>query len=345
MKKVFSSKKITAMAALLLSVVLVLSACGSNSKSSIVEGKTNVVTSFYPLYYFASEIGGEYVNVVNLIPAGVEPHDWTPKSQDLSTASKAQLFLYNGAGLEGWTDSFLKGLPNDQTIITAEMSKGIELIQGNSEEEHEHDHSAETAEEHADHEEHSDEADGAAADEHDHEHALDVDPHTWVSPKSAIIMAENVKNSLIQVDSAHKTEYEANYEALHSKLAALDAKFEQELSKTTMKDIVVSHQAFGYLARDYGLTQTAIMGLSADAEPRAQDLLNIAKFVKEQGIRYIFFEELVSPALADTLASEAKVDTLMLNPVEGLTPEQEKNGDTYITLMEANLQNLLKALQ
>ncbi|GLX69119.1 metal ABC transporter solute-binding protein, Zn/Mn family [Paenibacillus glycanilyticus] len=307
---------------LVIAVTVLLAACGNNSGKTLVEGKTNVVTSFYPLYYLASEIGGDNVNVVNLIPAGVEPHDWTPKSQDLTIASKAQLFLYNGAGLEGWTDDFLKGLPKNNGLIAAEMSAGINLIHGNPEDE----------------EEHSDE-------EHNHDHDLDVDPHTWVSPKSAIIMAGNVKDSLVQADAAHKDEFEANYNELVAKLEALDQEFEAKISAAPHKSIVVSHQAFGYLARDYGLKQIAITGLSPDAEPRAQDLLKVAKFVKSEGIKYIYFEELVSPDLAKTIASETKTKLLVLNPIEGLTPKQEKAGEDYVSLMKQNLQNLLTGLQ
>ncbi|GMK45500.1 ABC transporter substrate-binding protein [Paenibacillus glycanilyticus] len=308
------------MSVLLIVMTVLLSACGANSGKTLVEGKTNVVTSFYPLYYLASEIGGDNVNVVNLIPAGVEPHDWTPKSQDLTIASKAQLFLYNGAGLEGWTDDFLKGLPKNGGLITAEMSKGIALIHGNPEEEEGHDHG-------------------------DHDHDLDVDPHTWVSPKSAMVMAANVEDSLIQADPAHKEAFEANYQTLVGKLEALNEEFESKLAAAPHKSIVVSHQAFGYLARDYGLTQIAITGLSPDAEPRAQDLLKVAKFVKSQGIKYIYFEEMVSPDLAKTIASETHTKLLVLNPIEGLTPKQEKAGEDYLSLMEKNLQNLLTGLQ
>jgi len=304
-------------------VAVILSGCGSGSAGKLAEDKTNVVTSFYPLYYLASEIGGDYTNVINLIPAGVEPHDWSPKSRDLDTASKAQLLLYNGAGLEGWIDDFLQGLPKSSKLKTAAASEGIALLNGEGEEgEHEG--------EHADH------------DGHDHR---GIDPHTWVSPKSMMIMAGNVKEMLVQVDAAHETQYTANYEKLEERLHALDVEYETKLGAASRRDIVVSHQAFGYLARDYGLTQRSIMGLSPDSEPRAQDLLELAKFVKANGIRYIFFEELVSSTLADTLAREADVDTLVLNPVEGLTGEQEKKGDDYVTLMETNLQNLLKALQ
>ncbi|OMD37374.1 metal ABC transporter solute-binding protein, Zn/Mn family [Paenibacillus odorifer] len=321
---------------LILALVLVftLTACGPKSSGSIVEGKVNVVTTFYPIYEFTREIGGDDINAINLLPVGVEPHDWTPRSQDIVNTSKAQLFLYNGAGLEGWVPNFLKGLDSSSKVEAVEVSKGIDLIM--TDEDDGHDHGGSSEEDHheddADHNSHSGDS-------------LHTDPHTWVSPKSAIIMARNIKDSLQSVDPEHKDGYEERYNKLAERLQALDSKFEQELTKLPNHEIVVSHQAFSYLARDYGLEQHAIMGLSPDAEPRGQDLVNLAKLVKDEDIKYIFFEELVSDKLAKTLAAEAGVSTMVLNPVEGLTAEQEKNGDNYFTLMEKNLQNLIMALQ
>ncbi|WP_020616814.1 metal ABC transporter solute-binding protein, Zn/Mn family [Paenibacillus daejeonensis] len=362
---------------------LVLSGCGSNNNTNetvngndagtgteVTAEKIQVVTSIYPVYFMAKEIGGDHADVVNLIPAGVEPHDWTPGSADLMRATQADLFLYNGAGLEGWVDQFLKGLNADATVVTAEMSEGIKLIEGGAHDHshegddhaHEDDHSHE-GDDHAHEDDHSHEGDDHAhEDDHSHEgddhaheddHSHDghnhdhggVDPHTWVSPKSALIMAENVKDKFLEVDPANSEAYEANFNELNAKLTALDQQFTEQLATTTRKEIVTSHQAFGYLSRDYGLTETSIMGLSPDAEPRAQDLKNITTFVEEHDVKYIFFEELISPQLAQTLANEAKIDTLVLNPVEGLTPEQEARGEDFISLMEANLQNLMKALQ
>ncbi|MEK3730897.1 zinc ABC transporter substrate-binding protein [Paenibacillus sp. FSL M8-0334] len=387
-------KKATWMSAILLTIILAITGCG-NSSGGIVEGKVNVITTFYPIYEFAKEIGGEDANVISLLPTGVEPHDWTPKSQDILNTSKAQLFLYNGAGLEGWVPGFLKGLNKDSEVKAVEVSQGIQLINaegddghnhggavedpGHEEDNHAHDdhahddHQHETGD-HAHEDEHDHEHEGHdhaheeehAGDDHSHEaeadhaaeedtgadtsgdghnHSHHTDPHTWVSPKSALIMAENIKNSLIEVDPANKEGYEQRFEALQQKLIKLDQDFETELSGLPKKDIVVSHQAFGYLARDYGLTQHAIMGLSPDAEPRAQDIVKLANIVRDNQIRYVFFEELVSDKIAKMLASEAGVDTLVLNPVEGLTKEQAERGENYFTLMEKNLQNLKKALQ
>ncbi|WP_431523271.1 metal ABC transporter solute-binding protein, Zn/Mn family [Paenibacillus amylolyticus] len=322
---------------LLILTLLVLSACGQDSSNSakIVEGKVNVVTTFYPVYAFTTAIGGEDANVINLLPTGVEPHDWTPKSQDIVNTSKAQLFLYNGAGLEGWVPNFLKSLNSDTQVKSVAVSEGVKLLTAEGDDGH--GHGEEHEDEHAD--EHTDEA--TSEDVADHH----IDPHTWVSPKSAMIMAENIKNSLVEADPDHKAGYEQRYEELRTKLETLDQRFTDELATVPNNEIVVSHQAFGYLARDYGLTQHAIMGLSPDAEPTGQDIVKLAKLVKDEGIKYIFFEELVSDKLAKTLASEAGVETMVLNPVEGLTKEQATNGDDYFTLMEKNLQNLLIALK
>jgi len=283
-----------------------------------VAGKVNVVTTFYPLYFLAEAIGGDDAHVVDLIPAGVEPHDWTPKSRDLQAVSKAELFVYNGAGLEGWVDDFLKGIGNGPK--TVEASQGIELLTGNPE---------------AD----EDAAKAGAADDRG------VDPHTWVSPKSMMRMASNVHDAFVAADPAHKADYDGRYGELIGKLQALDQAYAEGLAHVARREIVVSHQAFGYLCRDYGLKQVPIMGLSPDAEPRAQDLLGIADFVKESGARTIFFEELVSDRLAKTLAAEAGVGTDVLNPVEGLTPAEQQAGDDYFSIMERNLQKLEKALQ
>ncbi|MCI3920155.1 zinc ABC transporter substrate-binding protein [Paenibacillus sp. TRM 82003] len=359
------------------------------------EGKVSVVTSFFPLYDFARKIGGEHANVVNMVPTGVEPHDWTPKSKDMALLSKAQAFIYQGAGFEGWTEDVLGGV-NNEALVVVEASRGIELMKadGHEEEAHadehaheeeahadEHAHEEEApADEHAHEEEaHADEhaheeeahADehahegAAAADEHGHAeegqaeevhkeeaHASDdghnhgaYDPHTWLSPRSAITMASNVLEGLKAADPAHAAEFEANFEALKAELEALDQTFADRISALPNKEMVVSHQAFGYLARDYGLVQMPIMGISPEAEPTAQDLKKISEFVKEHGVKYIFTEELVSDQLAKTLANDLGVSTLPLHPLEGLTDEEEAAGETYVTIMTRNLEHLEKALK
>jgi zinc transport system substrate-binding protein len=258
------------------------------------------------LYDFSKKIGGEQANVINLVPAGVEPHEWTPKSQDISQINKAELFVYEGGGFEGWTDDFLNSLKPGSKPKVIEASKGQAFMKGAEE---------------------------------------GNDPHVWLSPLRAKKLAENIMIGMAEADPAHKDVFEANFTKLAGQFDALDAKMKDALSKTTKKDIVVSHEAFGYMSKDYGLTQKAIMGLSPDAEPTAQDMKAIKDFVKQNNVKYIFFEDLVSDKLAKTLARETGIETMVLSPLEGLTDEQQKQGADYFSVMESNLQNLLKALQ
>lgn len=306
--------------ALLLSTPL-LASCGS---SSIVMSKDqiNVVTSFYPLYDFASEIGGAHVHVVNVVPTGVEPHDWAPKSRDISEMSKADLFIYQGAGLEGWADDFIHSLPAHSSLQIVKGSEGLNLIseeQSGSSEESSGGHSGE-------------------------EHG-GVDPHTWLSPANAKKMAAHIRDGLVKVDPAHRSEYEANYERLNNRLDELDRHYREQLSRTSRKDVVVTHRAFAYLCRDYGLEQMAIMGLSPDSEPTPQDMMHTLHFIRDHQVKVIFFEELVSNRLAKILAEDTKVKVEVLNPLEGLTDAELKAGDDYVSVMERNLQNLVQALQ
>lgn len=291
-------------------LTVILAGCGTaaSSKAKLVQDKVNVVTSFYPLYEFTKAIGGDYVNAINLVPAGVEPHDWSPKSRDIKNMTQAQIFVYQGAGFEGWVKDFLGSLSPDSTLRVVEASNGAALIKTS-------------------------------------ENKEEFDPHAWLSPLNAVKMANNIKTALISADPAHKDAYEQNYANYAAKLTDLDARYKKELGQTSKKEIAVSHQAFAYLCRDYGLTQLSIMGLSPDAEPTAQDLKNMNEYIKVHNLKYIFFEELVSDKLAKTLAKDAKVETMVLNPLEGLTEEQANAGEDYISIMDKNLKNLVTALQ
>lgn len=321
--------------ALLIVFAALLGGCGGGS--DLAEDKTNVVTSFYPLYDFASKIGGDRAHVINLVPAGVEPHDWSPKSKDIRLINQADVFVYQGANFEGWVEDFLGSMKPDTGVKIVEASQGLELLPGD------HDH-----EEDSHHDEHAaDEGKNNGEEDHEeghHEHG-EMDPHVWLSPNNAKAMAEKIKNALVEADAGNKDYYEANYSKLAEDLDRLHQKYKETLSALPKKEIVVSHQAFGYLAHDYGLTQKAIMGLAPDAEPTAQDMKEISQFVRENNVKYIFFEELVSDALANTLAKDLQIETLVLNPLEGLTDEQLAAGEDYFSVMENNLDHLVKALQ
>ena len=170
------------------------------------------------------------------------------------------------------------------------------------------------------------------------------DPHIWLDPELMLAIVRRVESALIEVDPEHALTYRRNADTYAAELRDLDADFEQGLSSCARETIVVSHDAFGYLASAYGLQQEAIAGLSPEAEADPARLDELAKLVESQGITTVFTETLVSPELAETLAREVGVQTAVLNPIEGLTEEQQAAGEDYISLQRENLTTLREAL-
>lgn len=293
-------------------------AAAQPASSGQVKEKLLVYSSFYPMYDFTRKIGGERVEVVNMVPAGTEPHDWEPAATDIVGLEKADVFVYNGAGLEHWVEDVLAALGN-KTLVVAEASAGIALMEGHAHE-------------------------GEEEEAHDEEES-DYDPHVWLNPQNAKIEAENIKNALVQADPAGAEYYEENYKAFAAKLDVLDEEFKSTLAGLPGKTIVVAHEAFGYLCSRYGLTQMGIEGLSPDSEPDAARMAEVIDFVKQNNVKVIFFEELVSPKVAEAVAAETGASTEVLNPIEGLTQEQIDAEDDYLSIMRQNLKALEKALQ
>lgn len=264
-----------------------------------------VMATIFPVYDFARQVGGDRVEVRLMVPPGAEPHDWEPTPQDLAALSQAKVFIYSGAGLEPWVNKVLSGNLRKDAVVV-EASQGVDLY--------------------------------TAPDGH-------TDPHVWLDPDNARKMVNNIRDGLVAADAAHKTEYEQNAAAYVKQLIGLDAAYRDALAHVARRDFVTSHAAFGYLARRYGLNQIPIMGLAPDAEPTPETMAGIVRLVREQGIKYIFFETLVSPKLSQTIARETGASTLVLNPLEGLSPQEMAQGKNYLTVMHDNLVNLVRALQ
>ena len=175
--------------------------------------------------------------------------------------------------------------------------------------------------------------------------ATTSDPHIWLDPISATKIVNRIADHLEKIDPAGSSTYEENKKTLVAELAKLDSEYVSALQDCSLRDIVTSHSAFGHLASRYGLNQISLAGLSPDAEPSAQKLAQIATLAKSRGIKYIFSESLVNPQFSQVVASEAGVQTLVLNPLEGLTESDVIQGKDYFTVMRENLTNLTLALQ
>ncbi|WP_298705197.1 metal ABC transporter substrate-binding protein [uncultured Veillonella sp.] len=307
--------------------------CGSAGSRGDSE-KLQVVATVYPAYDVAKVVGGDKVDVQLLVPPGAEPHDWEPTVSDLKSIGKAKVFFYNGAGLEP-TEKLLT--PDIlQKAKPVELAKVVDLRYVGEEDAHHHE-----GEEDAHH--HEGEEKAHHHDGHTHEPGS-VDPHIWLNPENVMKEVDLVVATLSEVDPANKAYYEANGKAYKEKLQALDTKYKEFAQTISNNNLVVTHEAFGYLADQYGFKQEGIMGLSPDAEPTPEKMASLVNFIKTHEVKAIFSEALVNPKLANAMAKETGVTIYTLNPVEGLTEEQMKAGDTYLTIMETNLETLKKAL-
>lgn len=300
----------------LISVIIILVVvCGAillfttrTPQKDVQDEKIRIVTSFYPLSYIATMIGGNLVSVTSLVPAGVEPHDFEPSPRDLVKIGDADILLYNGASLEPWVKKWERSTTvrpkHTINMSDALVEQGVNLI----------------------------ESDGV------------VDPHFWLDPVIMKSEVEIVRAILVQADPSHRELFDNNTLIFLGTLDTLDQRFRVGLSPCSLRDIVVLHDAFSYLARQYNFVATSIEGISPEEEPSPKDLVRIINLVREKGVKHIFFETVASPKFSDLIAREVGGSTLVLNPIESLTPNDVQFGEDYFSIMEKNLNNLRKAM-
>jgi zinc transport system substrate-binding protein len=301
---VFERRRISLLVGLAL-LVPVLVACTSRSSSS--SDGVQVVASFYPLAEAAQQVGGSFVRVDNLTAPGVEPHDLELTPQQIEAIDTADVVVYLGGGFQPAVEDAI----GDATGIVLDASAALRSLPVPS---------GET------------------------DASLSADPHVWLDPTLYRQIVEEVQGALDQADPAHAQAFGSNAKAYDQRLLQVDHDYRSGLADCQRALIVTSHAAFGYLATRYGLTQEPISGLSPDAEPTPRHLADIKALVEREGVTTIFTEELVSPKVAETLASETGTTTAVLNPLESLTPDEAAAGADYVSVMRDNLATLRSAL-
>lgn len=307
---------------LILLVVVAVSGCAGRAaapdrapRAATSAGIIPVVASFYPLYEFAARIGGEHASVRMLVPAGAEPHDYEPTARDVARLMAAKMLVYNGAGFEPSVEKLAPSLPG--TVVKVNATAGLPLV----------------------------EADAAGEPRRAGENRKAAfDPHVWLDPVLARRQADNILAGFVQADPAHRTAYEQHATELKADLGALDARYRRTLQSCRRRVIITNHASFGYLAGRYGLTMLPISGLSPEAEPSPARLKEIVRLARQYGVRIIYFETLVSPRVAETIAREIGAQTRVLNPLEGLNPEEQRRGAAYVRVMDENLRALADGL-
>jgi zinc transport system substrate-binding protein len=291
---------------------LALTACGGASGDgggAGSSGRLSLVTSFYPLAWMAQQVAGDHATVSSLTKAGAEPHDLELVPQDIAKVADADLVVY----LKGFQPAVDQAVSQEADDHAYDASHAADLSLTYTPIEQGQQHS-----------------DGSGA----------VDPHFWLDPTRMGKVAQSLSGRLSEVDPDNASDYAANTAALEGKLAALDQQFRAGLASCANKELVTSHNAFGYLAHHYGLTQVGITGLTPEDEPKPSDLAAVTDLVKRKAVRTIYYETLVSPAIARTVAAETGATTAVLDPIEGLTDKSQ--GRDYLAVMRSNLANIKK---
>jgi zinc transport system substrate-binding protein len=306
-------KKVTV---LLLSLIFIFSFAACNNKQSntsettqnnVSIDKLNVMVSFNPLKEFTDAIGKDKVYIQNLVPEGMEPHDFEPKARDLENINKGKVFIINGLGMEPWTEKVLGTIEN-KDLVVVEASKGCNVIENTE------------------------------ADEID-EHGQ-YDPHTWLSLKEAKIQSLNIKEALVKADPSNKDFYEKNYIEFAAQLDGLYSEYKTKFDGIKNKQFVTGHAAFSYLSRDFGLEQRSIEDVFAEGEPSPKTMTELIDYCKKNNVKTIFAEEMASPKVSETLAKEigAKVEKIY-------SIESKEDGKNYIQSMRDNLEKIYSSLK
>lgn len=288
-------------------IALVASACGASPTAGAETERLTVTASFYPLQYIAVRIGGDRVEVTSLTKPGAEPHDLELTPQDVAGLSDASLVVYL-KGFQPAVDTAVRGEAGNRGFDVS-AAAALDLTYTPIEQGQQ-----------------VDDESGA------------TDPHFWLDPRRLSAVAVALADRMTRADPSAATQFTANLAALRADLATLDAEFRTGLANCANPDLVTSHNAFGYLAQRYGLTQVGITGLTPEAEPQAGALADVTAFVRANRVRTIYYETLVSPAVADTVAAETGARTEVLDPIEGLNDRSQ--GSDYLAVMRSNLANL-----
>jgi zinc transport system substrate-binding protein len=298
-------------------VALALILMTSVALPAAVAGGIRISTSIFPLREFAAAVAGERGDVSLLLPPGAGVHTWQPRPGDIVRLSSTDLFISVGAGLEPWLSDILKAVPGGRLRVL-EVSRGLPLLQAEAEEPGEH------------------------AESHDHGPA---DPHVWLDFGLDALIVDEIVSALSEIDPPGAGYFRKNGEALKGRLEELDSRFAAALRDCPGKEIVVAgHAAFGYLAKKYGLHQTALYGLSPDSQPRSRQLMKVVDFCRKEGIRTVYFESSVPPDLARTLAAEIGGRVLVLRAGHNLTRDEMLKGLGFFDIMEGNLRSLREGL-
>ncbi|HEY3337700.1 MAG TPA: metal ABC transporter substrate-binding protein [Propionicimonas sp.] len=296
--------------AAICSVVLALTGCASPATPAGT-GTLTVEVAFYPFQFVVERVGGDAVSVTSLTAPGSEPHDLELTPKQVASLGTADLVVYQ-VGFQPAVDTAVEQAKPARVVDTASFltmrSAGAEPS----------------------------EQEGTAG-------TSGLDPHTWLDPTNMVTIAEHVRDALTEARPEQAATFAANTRRLVDDLNTLDGDIKADLTGCAIQPFITSHAAFGYFAARYGLTQVGIRGLEPDVEPSASRIAEVQQIARDNHVTTIFFEALVSPVVAQSVAGDLGLRTDVLDPLEGITADSR--GTDYREVMRANANSLKVANQ
>ncbi|MDR2017680.1 MAG: metal ABC transporter substrate-binding protein [Syntrophobacterales bacterium] len=308
-----------------LAIFICVTSCRERVHPPVDKGKLKIITTLFPLYDFARNVGGEQAHVTLILPPGLEPHSFEPKPGDVIRINDADIFVYTDKKMEPWVENILKSIDNKKLLVI-NASKGITLLSDVSPL-----HGCEKTRQ------------GEPIEHHPEDK---LDPHIWLDLTNVQNMVDNIRDGFISKDPSGKNFYMKNTAQYGARLSALDREFKTSLSNCRHRLFVHGgHFAFNYLAKHYNLAYVSAYQGSPDAEPSPRKIMELKKLVKDNEVKYIYYEELITPRVAEMLARETGADLLFLHGAHNISKDDLEKGTTFISIMEQNLTNLMKGLE
>lgn len=309
---------------------------GGKEQNKVENEKISVVATIFPQYDFVRQIAGENVELKMLLKPGEETHSYEPTPQDIIAIQNSDLFIYVGGENDAWVEDILESMPNNgrKTLKLVDCVDTVEEehVEG-MKEERGHDHDEDDAE----HEEHGQEETHSV-----HE----IDEHVWTSPLNAVKIVEQIKEELCEIDSENASDYEENAEAYVAQLKELDQEFQDVVDHSKRKLMIFGDRfPFRYFAEAYGLDYyAAFSGCASDTEPSAATMAFLINKVQDENIKTVLKMELSNENIAKAIAEATNTDVKEFYSCHNLTAEQFADGETYLSLMEKNVETLREVL-
>lgn len=314
-------KKIIVLSVVALLAILFIFARSREKISVKLAGSTDekisVVTTLFPVYDFARAIAGDQAQITLLLPPGMESHSFEPTPADIATISTARVFFYTSDVMEPWAQKLTDGLEKGKKLLLVDSSQGITMT--SSGEKHEES-------------------------EPDHEHV--EDPHIWTDPNNAMVMTKNILSALTAVDPKNEAYYLENAKKQLTELSALDHDIKTAAATAKRREIIMGgRNAMSYFFKRYGITaHSAFDSCSTGQEPSVKSIVELKELIEKNDVRVIYYEELQEPRVARALAEGTDAKLLLLHSLHNLSKEDFDAGETYLSLMRQNLENLKEGL-